>query len=44
MPVLAHRSAFGAVRPEIERVWSAIDQQDNWEPFNQLVQTLQRLE
>jgi uncharacterized protein YdiU (UPF0061 family) len=25
------------VRPEIERVWEAIDQADNWQPFNELL-------
>ncbi len=29
------------VRPEIETLWTAIDQRDDWEPFNELVQRLQ---
>jgi uncharacterized protein YdiU (UPF0061 family) len=29
------------LRPDIERVWQAIDQQDDWQPFQELVQRLQ---
>jgi len=30
------------VRPEIERVWEAIDQADNWQPFNDLLAAIAR--
>ena len=39
-----HNPLTSLVRPEIERVWAAIDQSDDWEPFNDLLQRLQRLD
>jgi uncharacterized protein YdiU (UPF0061 family) len=33
--------ATALLRPEIERVWAAIDEGDDWEPFNDLVRRLQ---
>jgi uncharacterized protein YdiU (UPF0061 family) len=37
----AKNPATSLLRPEIERVWAAIDQGDDWEPFNDLVRRLQ---
>ncbi|MFP4412755.1 hypothetical protein [Coleofasciculus sp.] len=30
------------LRPIIEEVWAAIDRDDNWQPFDELVRCLQR--
>jgi uncharacterized protein YdiU (UPF0061 family) len=29
------------LRPVIEEVWTAIDREDNWQPFDELVKRLQ---
>lgn len=31
------------VRPEIETVWEAIAQEDNWQPFDNLLQQIRNL-
>lgn len=35
-----HNPLIVIVRPEIEAVWQAIDQADNWQPFNDLLQRI----
>ncbi|MCU0526326.1 MAG: YdiU family protein [Elainella sp. Prado103] len=35
-----HNPLIVIVRPEIEAVWEAIDQEDNWIPFNNLLQQI----
>ena len=37
-----HNPITVLIRPEIEAVWQTIVETDNWEPFYQLVQKLQK--
>ena len=34
-------SQIPLLRPQIESVWEAIANEDNWQPFNQLVKEIQ---
>ncbi|MBD3880269.1 YdiU family protein [Phormidium tenue FACHB-886] len=36
-----HNPTKALIRPEIEAVWEAITNEDNWQPFNELVKQLQ---
>jgi serine/tyrosine/threonine adenylyltransferase len=47
IPSIAHRLAQHnpttvLIRPEIETIWAAIDQEDNWQPFQDLLDRLRR--
>ncbi len=35
-----HNPLTVIVRPEIEAIWQAIDQEDNWTPFNELLESI----
>lgn len=35
-----HNPQTALLRPEIERVWEAISQEDNWQPFEELLATI----
>lgn len=39
-----HNPLTALVRPVIEAVWQAIDEEDNWQPFDTLVKQLQALQ
>jgi serine/tyrosine/threonine adenylyltransferase len=37
-----HNPTTVLIRPEIEAVWAAIDQEDNWQPFQELLSRIRR--
>jgi serine/tyrosine/threonine adenylyltransferase len=37
-----HNPTTVPIRPEIEAVWAAIDQEDNWQPFHDLLERIER--
>jgi uncharacterized protein YdiU (UPF0061 family) len=38
-----HNPLTALIRPEIETVWAAIDTEDNWQPFYDLIEKIRSL-